>query len=460
MDNTHRRTENVMTQQNPSPVGVINLECLMNRANILFTGGYRFRGELDVEKLRDSFLAIVNNIEKFRYQLQFKAQNDFSWQPLEQYEKRFLVIDAADIDREFQQLCRNSLSLVEDDKRSPMVLTVIRDCGGSQEFILAQTSEHTYVDDRGAATILSLIIDHYNALCQGEAVLVEEIIAMARQIKTISSSEMMDIRSAGGLDRDANIKNLTDYPVADAGGYVIPLEQVPACLEEYQQQRHAPIIRFFNIQELLYRCRAKYPEVTQNSVVCAALAKGFYNMNVSQRNAPDKHLISCKMLSDLLSPELRRKYLGNYIAFVPVSVEGDLPIEEMAKCIHDRIRHFKDSKLDATIFKLVEEAVDAAQVGTSDDALSFVVTNWTNHRFLGTPHFLHGCQSLRHQSGVNIEPKDTLGAILVNRPILVINMSFDYELCLSFFPSLRSEAENRAVAAHIEQVFDQFGTAH
>jgi hypothetical protein len=68
---------------------------------------------------------------------------------------------------------------------------------------------------------------------------------------------------------------------------------------------------------------------------------------------------------------------------------------------------------------------------------------------------LHGCESLRHQSGVNIEPKDTLGAVLVNRPILVINMSPNQELCLSFFPSLRSEEENLAVAEHIGEVFQQ-----
>jgi len=61
---------------------------------------------------------------------------------------------------------------------------------------------------------------------------------------------------------------------------------------------------------------------------------------------------------------------------------------------------------------------------------------------------------LRHQSGVNIEPKDTLGAVLVNRPILVINLSRNDELCLSFFPSLRSEAETIEVANSISEVID------
>lgn len=436
-----------------SPIGAIGLESMMSRANILFTSGYRFKGELNLDNLEASFIAIVGCILKFEYRIHFEAQGNFHWKPVGAYEKPIHVIDSDDIDEEFRRLCRHSLSLVEGDKHCPMQLTVIRDQNISKEFIIAQTSEHTYLDARSSEVIFDWIVDYYNALSQGDTDRLAEIVASAKNLKTLHSDEMMKILSADGHNREANIESLTAYPIADVGEYAIPLDTVPTCLDNYKKQRFTPIIQFFNVQELLNLCRTQYPEVTRNSVVCAALAKGFYNLNLNVKNKPEKHIISFKMLSDLLSPELRQAYCGNYIAFVPVSVDGDKPIQEIAKDIHDRTRQIKMTKLDLTIFELTEQAIEDALVGTVEEPLSFVVTNWSNYHFLKNPEYLHGCQSLRHQSGVNIDPLDTAGAVLVNRPILVINLSPNNELCLSFFPSLRSEEETLKVADHISDVF-------
>ncbi len=438
-----------------SPIGKIGLESMMSRANILFTSGYRFKGELNPDLLKASFVAILDCIIKFDYRMHFESQGNFHWKSATDYEKRIHVIDCDDIDEEFRQLCRHSLSLVESDKHCPMVLTVIRCKNNNQEFIIAQTSEHTYLDARSSEVIFDWIVDYYNALIQGDTERLCDIIAVAKNLKTVHSDEMIKILSAHGHDRHANIEHLTHYPIADVGEFAIPLDDVPACLEEYKKQRFLPIMQFFDIQQLLNLCRSKYPEVTRNSVICAALAKGFYNLNLKVKNKPEKHSISFKMLSDLLGPELRQLYCGNYIAFVPVTVEGDQPLQEIAKNIHDRTRYIKTSKLDLTLFELTEQAIEDALVGTVDEPLSFVVTNWSNYKFLDTQEYLHGCQSLRHQSGVNIDPLDTAGAVLVNRPILVINLSPNNELCLSFFPSLRSEEETLLVADHIGDVFHQ-----
>jgi hypothetical protein len=439
-----------MTQ---AQVGKIGLESMMSRANILFTSGYRFKGDLNLDNLEASFITIVGCIIKFEYKIHFEAQGNFHWKLGGEFDKRVQVIDCEDIEAEFDELCRHSLSLVEDDKHCPMRLTVIRDKNNPQDFIIAQTSEHTYLDARSSEVIFDWIVNYYNALTQGNTEQLAQVIAAAKNFKTLHSEEMINLLSADGHDREANVEHLNDYPLADVGGYAIPIDAVPECLENYKKQRFAPIKQFFNIAELLNLCRADYPEVSQNSVICAALVKGFYNLNVNVKQKDDKHLISFKMLSDLLSPELRQEYCGNYIAFVPVSVEADKPIQELAKDIHDRTRQIKQTKLDLTLFALTEEAIDAALVGTEEEPLSFVVTNWSNYRFLKNPQYLHGCESVRHQSGVNIEPVDVGGAVLVNRPILVINLSPNNELCLSFFPSLRSEAETLEVISHISDAF-------
>lgn len=435
-----------------SPVGTIGLECLMNRANILFTSGYRFAGALDLPKLEASFHAVAGAVEKFEYRLHFETQRQFAWKHAGAHHRHFRVVGCADLDQAFGELCRDSLSLIENGRHCPMTLTILRQTDGD-EFIIAQTSEHTYVDARSAEFLFNRLVDHYNALMRGETAAAAGIVASIRRLRTASGSEMLDLLGLDDAQHERNLQGLAGYPVADDGRYAIPLGEVPENLEAYRRQRFAPIVRFFPLGALLTRCRRRHPQVTRNAVICAALAKGVYELNRQDRRLPEKQTISFKMLSDLLAPELREQYGGNYIAFVPVSVDGELPVEEIACQIHQRIREFKAQKIDASLFRAVEDAVREGLVGTADDALSFVVTNWNNYRFLGKEDYLHGCTSLRHQSGVNIDPRDTLGAVLVNRPILVVNLSAPDEVCLSLFPSLRAEAENLDVAARIGEIF-------
>lgn len=437
-----------------SAVGSIGLECLMNRANILFTSGYRFFGVLDIERLDASVRAITGSIAKFEHRLHFEAQNDFAWKHAGDYVAPLRVIECDDVDREFGELCRHSLGWIENGGHCPMALTVLRNRAEPRDFIIAQTSEHTYVDARSAEVVFNRIVEYYNALMRGDENEQARIVACISQAGTSDGGEVSAILGLEDEEHQRNLEGLAGYPVADEGRYAIPLAEVPACLDSYREQRYAPIIRFFALEGLLRRCRERYPEVTQNSVICAALAKGFYQLNREGRCAAEHQTISFKMLSDLLAPELRQRHMGNYIAFVPVSVDGEMAVEDIAKQIDERVREFKTRKIDVSLFSATEEAVRQAVVGTADDALSFVVTNWNNYGFLDNPDFLHGCESLRHQSGVNIDPRDTLGAVLVNRPILVINRSAKDEVCLSFFPSLRSEAENLALARRIGEVFE------
>lgn len=436
-----------------SEVGSIGLECLMNRANILFTSGYRFRGRLDPAQWAESTRAVAGSVHKFRYALQFNAQTDFSWQYMGSYETPLRMVDCDDLDEAFGELCRGSLAWIENGARSPMAMAVLRSRSDPDEFILAQTSEHTYLDARSAEFLFNAIVDHYNAGLAGDSTRQAELVEGVRRISTPPGDEVASLLGLGHAQHERNLAGLASYPVADVGRYAIALREVPACLEQYRKQRFAPIVRFFPLADLLRRCRQRHPEVTQNAVICAALAKGFYTLNREGRCADERQLVSFKMLSDLLVPELRQYHAGNYIAFVPVSVDAERPVEEVAGQIHERIREFKAEKIDVSLFCAVEAAVAQGVVGTVDDALSFVVTNWNNYAFLEREEFLHGCRSIRHQSGVNIDPRDTLGAVLVNRPILVINLSAKDEVCLSFFPSLRSEAENLALAERIGEVF-------
>lgn len=433
--------------------GAINLESLMSRANIFFTSGYRLRGELHVGMLQQSVEQVVAAVPKFSHALAYEAQNRYQWVAAGPMAPCFQVTDCDDLQAGFEALCRDSLAFHGDGRHCPMTVTVLRQRGNAHEFIVAQTCEHTYVDARGAEVVFNLVADLYKALCTGDTAAQAAVLDAARRIETLPGKEMGALLGRTGHDRDANLAVLGKYPLADEGRFVIQLEELPPLLEQYRSERHAPLVDFHDIGARLAECRAQYPEVSQNSVICAVLAKACHDMGVQRRQVQPGHTVSFKMLSDLLEPSLRARYCGNYIAFVPVSVDGSLPLPRMAKAVHDRIREFKETRQDVTIFQLTEEAVDAGIVGEATDALSFVVTNWNNYRYLGTQEYLHGCENVRHQSGVNIDPRDTLGAGLVNRPVMVVNMSAPGEACVSFFPSLRAQQENRDLAGYIGALF-------
>jgi hypothetical protein len=60
---------------------------MMSRANILFTSGYRFKGELNLEHLEAGFVAVVGCIGKFKYRMHFETQGNFHWQPAGAYDE-------------------------------------------------------------------------------------------------------------------------------------------------------------------------------------------------------------------------------------------------------------------------------------------------------------------------------------------------------------------------------------
>lgn len=437
-------------------VGKLGLEGLMERANIIFTNGYRFKGIVDETCFAKSINAICSSVIKFNYQINFKTQDNYTWSTASQRKYQLQSIIAPDLDQAFAQLCEKSFTTFDKVNSEPMLFTIINS-EIDDEFIISQSCSHLYVDARSAEIIFNNIIKHYNAICSQDTSTANDIILMTKALRTIESTMVIDecFKENPSASHDKNIEKIVNYPVNDFGNHVIPMDSLSEVLTHYRKMPRAPLIQYFNIEDIIKLCRKKYPNVSKNSVVCAVITKAIYNINVQEKGLKADHVISFKMVSDILSQKMRQKYSGNYIAFVPVSIKGEKTLEDIANEINNRIIDFKQTDLDTSVFALTEEAISDALVGTADDPLSFIVTNWNNFSFTGTKNFLNNCQSIRHQSGVNINPKDTLGAVLVNRPVLVINFSPCGELCISQFPSLCSQAVNDNLGEHLNAVFLQ-----
>ena len=442
----------------------IGLEGLMDRAQIYFSSGYRFHGRLDLEALKESFLTVSGAVDKYRYRLDFQSQDRIAWREQAPEHERFYVIETDDLCQAFADICESAHDLPgggegAEGQPAPLRFYVILGPrqGDEGEFILAHLNDHTYVDARSADFIFNKVVAYYSAHLLNQPEQMAAVLASVEQLKTVSAEQVIRERFdlAGQACHESNLEKMQGYQVEDVGGYGIPHADLDDCLDRHNQRRRRPVVRFKDLDPLVAQCRDRYPEVTRNSIACALLVKAMHDVNVASRDKPPGHNISFKMLSDLLPQPMRQKYSGNYIAFVPVTVNGGQPLAEIAHRIHQRIVGFKGSLEDVSWFSLVEDAIQAAQVGQAEEELSFIVTNWQNHDFTATPDFLLGCRSIRHQSGVNIQPRDRLGAALVNRPVMVINFSPNQELCLSFFPSLRDDGENIELADRFEQLITE-----
>ena len=419
----------------------IGLEALMDRANIIFTNGYTFDGTADINQLKQSFEAVYNSINKFKLKLQYTSQSNFVWLNTDSTTTLFNHQLSDNIEADFKNLSSQSIDLIGN---APMIVTVIENKYKSA-FIIAVSSNHTYMDARSANYVFNNFINHYNAVLQDEPALSKGILSKIKSLQTISGDNFITqaLSQRTEINNSQNIEDLLEYKIEDVGEYGIDRSELTKCLSHFETSIRAPQISQLDINQCITHCRIIYPQITKNSIVCAMLAKSIYLVNVEQRSKPAKHKISFKMLSDLLNYENRQQYTGNYISFLPVTIDGEKSLSEIALQIHNRIVEFKTNGIDISMFSLTEQAIKQELVGTSDEALSFVVTNWNNYDFLGSNRFLHDCISKKHLSAVNIAPKDNLGAALVNRPVAVINFSPNSELCLSFFPSLKCPQENK-----------------
>ena len=82
-------------------IGKLGLEGLMDRANIAFTNGYRFKGAIDKHHLQASIQAVCNSIVKFEHQVHFISQDNYTWQKSSQRDYPLQLVTTTDLDEAF-----------------------------------------------------------------------------------------------------------------------------------------------------------------------------------------------------------------------------------------------------------------------------------------------------------------------------------------------------------------------
>lgn len=438
-----------------TPIGRLGVESLLHRAEMRFTNGYCFSGRVEPDILRRSSALIAHAFRKFSYRLTATSETAYAWLRDCRHGAALRIVDCDNLDNAFAELCRDSTGETDDGTHAKMVITLLRSrC--SDDFVIAQTCDHAYVDGRSAAFLFNRIVEHYNLTLAHDPVGQQRILTSVHSLRTIGSDELFSLLKHDDVRHQRNITSLGNYPVADGGGYTVPIESIPDHLARGGLRLGPPLIRRFQLGMLNRFQLASFPlsprqRCSMNSLICAAVALGFYRYNNGRPITPRPSTISFYVCVDLLGQQLRARYSGNYIAPVPISVDASRTLPEVAFQIDERVREIRAQGLHLSVFRAMEEATRQPVLRMDDSPLSFAISNWTNHEFLGRAEFLRNCQSRGHFGGFNVNPADSLGAGMINRPMVVINRSVENECCVSIAPCLNAETNRAALMSSIAE---------
>ena len=176
-----------------SSVGKLNLEGLMTRAEILFSSGYKFRGTPDLNALENSFNDIVKRVDKFHFQMDFQAQNQFEWQSCGQYNNAFRVIRCDNLDDGFNQVSADAFTIRSESGNFPMNMVVLTQESQKDvnEFVICLLCSHEYSDARSSATVFDLIVKHYNGTVTSEESGCQQALEAAEQLQYLDAQTMI-----------------------------------------------------------------------------------------------------------------------------------------------------------------------------------------------------------------------------------------------------------------------------
>lgn len=445
----------------PRPsIGQIHLEGMMYRCGILCVLGYRFIGLPDLCRLRASFEQVIGQVDKFCWDIQLDHQGQVQWQYRGPRVPAVIEQEAGDLHQAFAQCCAELFTLHEQSQQCPMMLVIVRQPAQPEQpeaCLLIQVMDHAYCDARSSEVLWGLVMDHYLASLHSDAVKQGQVLSLAKKLSTPGSNAIYRMGSKHALlplpwhQHVRNVWQLVRHKQADGGGYAIPFKRIRAQLPAYCQSRREPIMRWVDLRHCIAQCRQQHAALTSNSVVTALVAQAVRQVNLHHKQLPPEKAdrISFRMLADILSPRQRKQYLGNYIAYVPLTLDASLPLAELALQVEARVSQCRQQRIDLSQFRFLETAISRRWVGKVDDPVSYAITSVSNHRLNKAPHTLPGARFVEMLGAVNAQPRDEMGGLMNNKPVICTVLSPGQQLFLTFYPMIGPDDDNRRIADYV-----------
>lgn len=441
--------------------GHVALDGIMHRCGLLATLGYSFFGVVDLARLKESFLRVTSNVERFKYELYLDERGAHQWARRTVGAPVIRVVASDEPRTDFTSLCQDSWSHRDALQGAPLFWTVF--CGtpnerGERVYLIAQTMDHAYCDGASLETILDRVIEHYNALLTDDGPAARYVEDAVRGLYSPSTDDLHRLFRSSSLIRLSagrharNILGISRYPLADNGSHGSPFAAVRRTFSTYRNRKHRPLMRTYPLRSLLAEVRSKTPTVSTNSVICAVIVKSLHQINCRTKRMVPEHTISFRLVVDVLPPELREHVIGNYIAYVPITVSGLPSIAEIARDIHRRIQAAKRDQEHVSQFKLLEFAISNGMVGKKDDPVSCCITFMRSRRFADAPGRLQGTTYQDLVIGVQTQPLDVFGGLMSNKPTIAVALDAQDNLFLTIFPRPAPEAQDFAIIQSVSDI--------
>ncbi|RZQ51495.1 hypothetical protein C1E23_19205 [Pseudoalteromonas phenolica] len=418
---------------------ISKLDASMLKCGINYLFSYVFCGSIDAEILQKSVTQAIKQVQRLQQKMVTNDKFLGHWQSFESDPSCFFIHTA-----EFQQIRdKYYKDMVNNSSQYAPMNFVLVLSPNSQKFMILQFGQHGYCDGAGATQIFNHILQLHNAYLDGNKSRQDKILKQLGDYHSPSPNQIYSLSNKANknwlpLKPWQHIKNtvkLLSYKTKDAGPIATPFAQLPNMLSSEKQLSSTPLNGKFDFSHLLAVCQSQAPEVSPNNLACAVIAKAMYLAN-QQHNKIENPLISFRVIVDILNLGLRKKLLGNYIAYLPVTIDASKSLINMSKDISSHIFEAKMNQQDISMYKLLEFALGSGMAVKANDPVSFIVSHIGNYHLQANPDLLANAKLSDFAACANANPSDLIGAKLNNRPTICFNLNQQHELFIGMFHSL------------------------
>ncbi|GLX80307.1 hypothetical protein tinsulaeT_36470 [Thalassotalea insulae] len=430
----------------------LKFEALLNRIDMVFTQGYLFNGEINVDQLKQSYNRTINSVEKLTKRPNYLSQNQFSWESTLKSQQFFQTINTDCFTTALTNISKNGYSLLRTEDQYAAFGLIILQKNNCQEFMLITLTDHCYLDAQSANYLFKLIIQLYNAYLSNDS----------KQAKTVlNTAQLLTYPNAiNFIQQVTNNQGINNHPdnVSEIQKYPMIHDPAPEINEEklasYRAKTKLAKTVSYDVSNVISRIRANSElPLTKNSIISALLAKCFHKVHPDTANN-NQEKVTFAIAVSLPTEQQRQLLSGNYM--VSISVTANVitnTVSRLAELIQKRVQNVKQTQQDFSRFILREEFL--SRLNTIEDPHAFYLTNWTAHEIsLGkvTPQ---GC-TFKQQSGLlTVNPSDEVVASYVNKQGIIICITPDDKVTLSITPSITEEKPLDAMLDVLPLVIEQ-----
>ena len=445
---------------------ISKLDASMARCGVSLIFDYRFTGSVDTKKLATSVKAVLGNTPRLQRAITANDRYIAKWQTESLKIQEWFITKHGDFDEVstevFQSLGQNC-----EPSLPPMFFVLVASSTRSDAFMLLQCVQHSYCDGRGATMLFNQVMKYYNASLSGDAKIQQDIIQILKNMISPAPDDIYALTSRSNqkwlnIGRWQHLRNtlaLMSYKTQDKGQLATPKKQLSTQLLACQNEIPQPQKHQFNIQVFIEHCQKHSPELSPNNIVFALIAKAMGGVNPEYKKLEQPNNISFRVMVDILNVGLRRKLFGNYIAYLPVTVDVTQSVADIAVEIRRRIYEAKLKRQDVSMYKMLEFALGSGMANKSGDPISYIVSNNDNLFMSSHPNFMQGAKCEKFDACANAAPTDIRGAQLNNKPTLCFNLTPAHELFIGFFNTVTDPQINIHFLEQINQILAQFKPA-